>query len=180
MKPISFLMLNRVTIYLVMLILVSLLFVEFIYGPAIHETSHSFACFISGNNPEQDWANVKCPGIENSTDFEQFLYFMMPYLTGLVILIFILFSDWKYSKYFILLPFFDLVINYSSSGFGHSDFVFITNIFDYAIFIISTLFILMMIFTVLIILKKRILQLSIFEKDFDNFRYLLKKRILYK
>jgi len=111
------------------LILLSLLFLEFIYGPLIHETAHSFACFISGNDPEQSWMNVKCIGIEkeeNSTRLEIFLYFMMPYIADLMILIFILFylDKSKYVKFFVFVPFFDLIINFASSGLGHSDFLY--------------------------------------------------------
>jgi len=147
-------------IYFLLIIIVSLLFLEFIYGPLVHETSHSLGCSMAGLNPDQGWRSVECIGIEKTTDLEQFFYFIMPYIIDLILLIFILFFidniKYKYVKYFVFVAFFDLVINFASLGFGHSDFLFLFSVtgLNFLFALALSIFILIIILTSLILSRR--------------------------
>ena len=93
------------------------------YGSPLHESFHYIPCKLTGLSPEMSYFSLHCDGIAEKNHIIQFFYFMGPYIsyTIMLMLLYFLSAKYKYLKYLMPFPVFDIIYNYMSSPHA-SDF----------------------------------------------------------
>lgn len=163
------LLLSANIVYFGALILFST-FVGYLAIP-LHEGLHSLPCLAYGLSPEIRFSSVTCEGIQNISVLGRFFYYMMPYIWWFVFLIAMWFLHKKVRvlKYFLLVPFMDVIMNYIGA-LRESDFKFLAqhtspNLIPFGVSMILVMVVVLL--TLTLIEKTRIYHFSVLKEDFN-------------
>lgn len=138
----------------------------------VHELFHFMPCKLAGFNPVMSYFKVGCDGISGVSNLWQFVYFMGPYLfyTAVLLAGYSLIGKHKSIKYLLLIPSFDIILNYILS-LNSSDFSSLLkntypNLVPFLTAIALAIFV--MLFTSFLIIKKyRLWSVANFFEDMD-------------
>jgi len=138
----------------------------------IHELFHAIPCKLFGFHPIISYFNVNCEGISEVSHLRQFIYFMGPYMFYTIVLLigYLLIQKHRIVKYLLLIPSFDIILNYLES-LESSDFSsLLRNTYpDLVPFLTAiALALIVMLFTSFFIIKKfRMWSVANFFKDMN-------------